>query len=47
MKLQRQYYTPAPDGFYGAFYESPTPTDKAIILMLGDAVDDHMVPRIL
>ena len=41
-KLKKQYYSPATDGFYGAFYECPVHTEKAVILMLGDAVDDRM-----
>ena len=41
-KMNRQYYSPEKDGFYGAFYECSSPTEKAMILMLGDAVDDRM-----
>jgi pimeloyl-ACP methyl ester carboxylesterase len=41
-KLKKQYYSPATDGFYGTFYECPVYTEKAVILMLGDAVDDRM-----
>ena len=42
MKVNRQYYDPEKDGFYGAFYECPSGSDKAMILMLGDAIDDRM-----
>ena len=42
LKLRRQYYSPETDGFYGAFYECPAGSGKAIILMLGDAIDDRM-----
>ena len=41
-KVNRQYYDPERDGFYGAFYECPSGSDKAMILMLGDAIDDRM-----
>ncbi len=40
--MKKQYYRPETDGFYGAFYACPGETDKAVILMLGDAVDDRM-----
>ena len=42
MKIKRQYYDPERDGFYGAFYECSSGSDKAMILMLGDAIDDRM-----
>ena len=42
MKVKRQYYNPERDGFYGAFYACPSDSDKGVILMLGDAVDDRM-----
>lgn len=42
MKLQKQYYNPESNGFYGAFYACPSYSDKGVILMLGDAVDDLM-----
>lgn len=42
MKLKREYFTPEHDGFYGAFYECPSYSEKAVILMLGDAIDDRM-----
>ena len=41
-KVKRQYYSPESDGFYGAFYECPSKSDKAVILMMGDAIDDRM-----
>ena len=40
--MKKQYYSPENDGFYGAFYECPSPSEKAMILMLGDAIDDRM-----
>ena len=30
MKVNRQYYDPEKDGFYGAFYECPSRSDKAM-----------------
>ena len=42
MRVKRQYYEPEKDGFYGAFYECPYDSDRAVILMLGDAIDDRM-----
>lgn len=42
MKMERQYYSPEKNGFYGAFYECPSDSDRAMILMLGDAIDDRM-----
>ena len=41
-KVKRQYYSPESDGFYGAFYACPSSSEKAMILMLGDAIDDRM-----
>ena len=40
--MERQYYSPEKNGFYGAFYECPSDSDRAMILMLGDAIDDRM-----
>ena len=40
--MQKTYYSPSVEGFYGAFYECPVPSEKAVILMIGDAVDDRM-----
>ena len=40
-KVQKTYYSPSVEGFYGAFYECPVPSEKAVILMIGDAVDDR------
>lgn len=41
--MKKQYYSPAKDGFYGAWYEYPSGSDKAVISMLGDSIDDHLV----
>lgn len=40
--MQRTYYSPETDGFYGAYYPCPTIADKAVICMLGDSIDDRM-----
>lgn len=41
--MQKQYFTPEKDGFYGVFYPNATPVKKAFIAMLGDSSDDRMV----
>lgn len=41
-KVKRIYFTPEKDGFYGAYFGNKRKTDKAMILMLGDAIDDRM-----
>lgn len=40
--MKRTYFTPEKDGFYGAYFENRKKSDKVMILMLGDAVDDRM-----
>lgn len=40
--MKKVYFVPEKDGFYGAYFENRTKTDKAMILMLGDAIDDRM-----
>ena len=40
--MKRIYFTLEKDGFYGAYFENKKKTDKAMILMLGDAIDDRM-----
>lgn len=37
-----QFFTPENDGFYGAWYPSPTATNRAMIMMFGDSSDDYM-----
>lgn len=36
------YYSTASDGFYGAYFKAAVKTEKAVILMLGDQIDDLM-----
>ena len=37
-----QLMSPELDGFYGAYYPNSRPTEKAMILMLGDSSDDRL-----
>lgn len=41
--MNKQYFNPEKDGFYGVYYPSPTPSRKAFIAMLGASSDDRMV----
>lgn len=41
--MDRLYFNVEKDGFFGAYYENPKASDKAMILMLGDDIDDRMV----
>ena len=40
--MKRHVFTVERDGFYGAFYEAPKASDKALIIMLGDSSTDRM-----
>ena len=42
MKLKKEKMIPEINGFYGAYYRSNRPSDRALILMLGDSSDDRM-----
>ena len=42
MRIQKQMMIPETDGFYGAYYPNSKPSDKAMILMLGDSSDDRL-----
>ena len=42
MNIQKQLMIPETDGFYGAYYSNSKPSDKAMILMLGDSSDDRL-----
>lgn len=42
MSIQKQLMIPETDGFYGAYYPNSKPSDKAMILMLGDSSDDRL-----
>lgn len=41
--MNKQYFSPERDGFYGVYYPNPAPCRKAFIAMLGDSSDDRMV----
>lgn len=41
--MERIYFSIEKDGFFGAYYKNPQVSDKAMILMLGDDIDDRMV----
>lgn len=41
--MEKLYFNVEKDGFYGAYYSNSKVSDKAVILMLGDAIDDRMV----
>lgn len=40
--MKKVYFTLEKDGFYGAYFENKKTTDKSMILMIGDAIDDRM-----
>ena len=42
MSLDRTYSDVQRDGFFGAYFAKPNGSDRAIILMLGDDIDDRM-----
>lgn len=41
--MNKQYFFPERDGFYGVYYPNPASSRKAVIAMLGDSSDDWMV----
>lgn len=41
--MKKRYFSVENDGFYGAYFVCSNPTDRCMIAMLGDAIDDHMV----
>lgn len=40
--MDKQYFSPERDGFYGVYYPNPAPSDKAMIAMVGDSSDDRL-----
>lgn len=40
--MKREYFTVEKDGFYGAYFANKNISNKAMIVMLGDAIDDRM-----
>lgn len=41
--MKKRYFSVENDGFYGAYFVCSNPTDRCMIAMLGDTIDDHMV----
>ena len=41
--MERKYFSIEKEGFFGAYYTNPKASDKAMIFMLGDDIDDKMV----
>lgn len=42
MKLQREYFSVEKDGFFGAYFQNSNGTDRCMIVLLGDDIDDRM-----
>lgn len=40
--MEKRYFDPCKDGFYGVYYPCTEETNKAFIVMLGDSSDDRM-----
>ena len=40
--MKKEYFSVEKDGFYGAYFPDKTKTNKGIILMLGDSIDDRL-----
>lgn len=40
--MEKRYFDPDKDGFYGVYYPNPKEARKAMIIMLGDSSDDRM-----
>lgn len=40
--MDKQYFSPEGDGFYGVYYPNSAPSDKAMIAMVGDSSDDRL-----
>lgn len=40
--MKKEYFSVEKDGFYGAYFPNKTKTNKGIILMLGDSIDDRL-----
>lgn len=43
LNMKKKYFYPNPDEFYGVYYPNPRPCQRAVIIMLGDSTEDHMV----
>ncbi|MGN0774800.1 MAG: acyl-CoA thioester hydrolase/BAAT C-terminal domain-containing protein [Candidatus Ventricola sp.] len=42
MSNQREAFSVEKDGFFGAYYTNPNGSDRCMIALLGDDIDDHM-----
>lgn len=42
MRILREYFTVERDGFFGAYFPNSNQTDRCIIALLGDDIDDHL-----
>ena len=40
--MEKVYFKPERDGFYGVYYPNPKETKRSMIIMLGDSSDDRM-----
>ena len=41
--MKREYFNREQDGFYGAYHLNSQKCHRAVILMLGDKIDDLMI----
>ena len=41
--MKREYFNTEQDGFYGAYHPNSQKCHRAVILMLGDKIDDLMI----
>ena len=44
--MKREYFNTEQDGFYGAYYPNSQTCHRAVILMLGDKIDDLMIQNV-
>lgn len=40
--MDKQYFDPGKDGFYGVYYPNKEKSEHVMITMLGDSSDDRM-----
>ena len=43
--MKKTYFNVEKDGFYGAYFKCKADSDKAVILMLGDNIDEKFQER--
>ena len=44
--IKREYFNTEQDGVYGAYYPNSQTCHRAVILMLGDKIDDLMIQNV-